>query len=140
MNTTKKFIFEIEDIPIIIAVELGPMDQIIVPLYIPSVDEIGEFASMTTITEFEKDIKSLLPKKIKNNVVNETINSLSNTIQNHIQRYGRLLPSDMNLYIGETILIMCAVSRALNITVPNEVDKYKLFALLGQRIMNVISK
>ncbi|HLT54035.1 MAG TPA: hypothetical protein VKZ97_09090 [Flavobacteriaceae bacterium] len=132
------FRFNINGTEIIIKVEKGPMNQVIVPIYRSVDEEVISISSSTPEPGFVDDIKSLLPKVIDENYFSETMESLFNTIQNHLNRFGRLLPSDMELYVGEAILVMCGVSRALQIDEPGENEKPLIFNILCQRILNAM--
>jgi hypothetical protein len=140
MTTIKQYQFKIDDIIISIDVEIVSNEQVIIPLYKKNNDVILGMSSMTPISEFEKDIRSLLPKTLKGDLFLESMKSLYSSIQNHINKYGQLLPSDMDLYIGEFILIASAVTKALNVTVPDEREKYQIFSMVTQQLLNSLRK
>lgn len=132
------FNFNINGTVITIKAEKAPMNQVSVPLYKPVNGIIQSISAVTPEQGFMDDINSLLPKTIDEDFFNKTMESLFNTIQNHLNQFGRLLPSDMELYVGETILVMSGVSRALNIEEPGEHEKPQIFQLLCQRIINAM--
>ena len=137
MNETN-FNFKINGTEIIIKAEKGPMNQVIVPIYKPVNGQVLGVFVTTPEQGFMDDINSLLPKVVNEDFFNKTMESLFNTIQSHLNKFGRLVPSDMELYVGETILVMCGISRALNIAEPGENEKPQIFNLLCERIMNAM--
>lgn len=140
MNT-KKFNFEIEGVFVIIEVECYGVnnEKVSVPLYMP-IKGINELPKMgTDISVFEDEIRGILPLTLKGDFIDETFKSFNNTLLNHLKTYGRLLKADLEMYIGEVILIIIAIQKALNLNVISIDERISMFSQVYDTIMREIN-
>ncbi len=131
----KDYKFNINGTEIIIKVDVVPPNQVIVPIYKPTTEIILGFSGTVSEKEFLTDIEKLLPKKVDNTFFDYIIDTaLFETIQSHLNKFGRLTDSDMELYVGETLLVLTAVAKSMRMELPTDEDKTFLFDHLSKKI------
>jgi len=128
--------FKVSGLSIPINIKIDSFGNVLVPLFKSFNNEETNMHVMVPKAEFIADIKKLLPEFIDDNFTKNTFEALFNELQNHINKYGRLLAADMELYISESILIMCGISKGLKIKEPDSIEKQELFSMLSFQIMN----
>jgi hypothetical protein len=133
-----EYIFLIDDIELKIKVEKNDNNQIIIPLYKPTNDFILSHSTLISQAEFETDIQNLLPNHLKGDFFSEINESIFSTIQNHLIKFGRLLEADRDLFVGEAVLIMCSISEALKIQIPEKDERVLIFHMLSEKIKNAM--
>ncbi|WP_291728366.1 hypothetical protein [Bernardetia sp.] len=134
MNETN-LTFYIDGTEVIIKPEKVFMEQVYIPIYKPVNQIITGYVIFLDKEDFVNDIQSLLPKVIDEDYFNKIMRNLDTLIKNHITQFGRLLKSDMELYVGEALLVMCGMAEVLNQEVPSESEKPSLFDAICQKFL-----
>ena len=90
----------------------------------------------TAISDFETDIKGLIPKTLEGNPFDNSVECLFQVVQKHIETYGRLMPSDLYTYINESILLILTISDQLLNEKSTRTDGEDYFVVLFKIIWN----
>ena len=135
----KSFLFKVEGIILKIDLEMSLDGQVIIPLYKTTNEIILEHSTMSPIDIVEAEFKSLLPKSLKGDHYKELLSSFVFTIKQHINQYGRILPADLDGYLGEMVLIGDAISFALYSERMGHNEKYEMFNKVREITIKLLS-
>lgn len=72
----------------------------------------GDYTMNISKREFIDDINFQIPKSLEGNNEALAFESLYQIIVKHIKTFGRILPSDLDTYIGQNILLFNAILQA----------------------------
>lgn len=73
---------------------------------------VGNFSMNSDIQEFMDDIEVQIPNSLDGNLEQIAYDSLFNIMNYHIGKYGRILRTDLDSYIGQNILLFNAILEA----------------------------
>jgi len=91
-----------------------------VDLTIPKSSKISKLQFHLPEIDFDYDMSILVPDYIGEEWVQSCLSRLPIRLNIHFQKYGRLLPPDLELYIAETILVMKSIGNKLNQPIEEE--------------------
>jgi hypothetical protein len=100
-----------------VKIEVPYIDQSLIKLEnyapFPKNDRGMSIVAATVVSDFEYDIKSLIPRTLQGSPFDNSVHSLFQVVERHIKTYGSLMPSDLYTYINESILIILTISDQL---------------------------
>lgn len=106
----------------------------------PKNDRGMGIVAATAISDFESDIKGLIPKTLEGSPFDNSVESLFRVVQKHIETYGRLMPSDLYTYINESILLILSISDQLLNQKLSRTDGENYFAVLFKIMWSAFPK
>lgn len=88
--------------------------------------------------EFIEDIWTQMPKTLDQDLEKLAFESLYQIIVSHIRKYNRILPSDLDSYIGQNILLFNAIRTAKNEKPLTTKEQEALFSKFNYMAFNIL--
>lgn len=110
-----------------------------IPRPIPANNPIEEYTMNISKKEFFDDIKTMIPTSLKGDLEEIAADCLIVIIAKHLNKYGRILPSDLETYLGQNILLFSSINEAVNGAHFTKVKSEQLFMKLYSRVVQRFS-
>lgn len=139
MIKTTKLPFQINDVTVIIEVkEWITINSYEIPTYRSVFMRGEEVLGLCRIDkdEFEDEVMQILPKTLNENYMIDTSLRFQRLINDHITTYGRLLEGDLLAYIGEFILVIISIQKAMSFKIISIDERKALFSRTFDNYMN----
>lgn len=88
--------------------------------------------------EFIDDMTFQLPKSLDGKIEDIAFESLYQIMVKHINTYGRILPVDLDSYIGQNILLFNSILKAQNKPTLNKEDQEELFSKFNYMAFGIL--
>ena len=115
------------NIPVIKINETTFNYPILRPIPQSSVLSQGDYTMNISKQEFMTDIAFQIPKKLDGSISEIAFESLYNIIVRHIKQFGRILPNDLDAYIGLNILLFDNMQQSAGQPALNKAQKEDTF-------------
>lgn len=80
-------------------------------------------------SDFDYEMSILVPDEVGKNVVDSCIFKLYDRITIHLNKFGRMLPPDLEQYIAESVLVIYSITKKIKPPMPDSEQK-NIFRLL----------
>lgn len=109
MKATKTY--HIKEGRLKIELEKDYRGKFILPIYMDKpTNAVGEMVVFVNETDFDEDMKILIPESLGDDWFLACQNQLEKMIMAHNKKFGRILPADLELYCIESLIVMIAIN------------------------------
>lgn len=98
----------------------------------------GAYAHNASKKEFTEDIQTQIPKTLNGNIEELAFESLYQAIVKHINKFGRILPADLEGYVGQNVLLFNSILKAQAKVQMTELKQEELFTQFFQNAFTIL--
>ena len=98
----------------------------------------GDYTMNVSKQEFLDDIKFQIPKSLDGEIEDIAFESLYQIMVKHINQFGRILPVDLDSYIGQNILLFNAILKAQGKPILNRQEQEERFSKFNYMAFGIL--
>ena len=98
----------------------------------------GDYTLNTSMIEFMDDVLFQVPSSLEGSNEDIAFESLYQVVVRHIQRYGRILPVDLDSYIAQNILLFNSILVAQHKTALTEAEQEERFSKFNYLVFGIL--
>lgn len=98
----------------------------------------GDYTMNASKKEFMNDINSQIPKSLNGDLEEIAFESLYQVMVKHINKFGRILPVDLDSYIGQNILLFNSILQAQGKTTLTKEEQEERFSKFNYMAFGIL--